>query len=144
MRASHFPLLVIEFDGKDSICRCGRERKQHQSINQYFCFKPPISTPSNPRPHLFVKTHGKGAGILVPDAPAKCLERVQMQLQPKMKRVLNLKSWEHIVLCKERFWSTISNTGELANQTRAARAPSSGRSPVAAAIIFSVRHSLVL
>lgn len=68
-----------------------------------------------------------------------------MQLQPNIKRVLNLKSWAHIVLYKERFWSTISNTGELAvNQTHATRAPSSGRSPVAAAIIFTVRPSLVL
>lgn len=93
----------------------------------------------------FVKTHRKGAGILTADAPAKCLERVQMRLQPKMKRVFNLKSWAHIALRKERFWSTIQNTWAPAiNQTRAGSAPSSGRPAVAAAIIFSVRHCLVL
>lgn len=69
-----------------------------------------------------------------------------MRIELKRKQLLNLKSWVHVVLCKG-FGCTIWNTGKLAlNQTHGTRAPSGGRSPVAASTIFHVkdRHFLFL
>lgn len=49
---------------------------------------------------ISVKTRKKGAEVLIADASAKFLDSVKVQAEPKMKQVLNLKSWVHIVLCK--------------------------------------------
>ena len=110
LKALHFPLLVIEFDFNDSVCRCGSKYKHSLVHKSIFLLQSTYLTVthSNPQTCLFVKTCKKGA-----DASDKPLKSAEERMEPQMKQILNMKLLVCIVLKnilgKHLIWKLVVN-----------------------------------